>query len=222
MTSSASLSILQQPVITEDCLKRLIKDDLQRAYKTTDKSLKTFYFFFSIYKLWWMKKDEYFIKNFLKGKLYFSTKKVVGDNGEVKTEDELAVLATSTLQIKFKVQHNTYKHYYERYTTTFKKHVYSDTKKSCARLEWTEEAHAFFLPLLEAYIQDKFIIPTDFQRQMNDYEDNKEVLSKIGGYLIQRAIEMQEKMDNCYDEAGQSKKVGHYNKRFKGRRKKND
>jgi hypothetical protein len=62
---------------------------------------------------------------------------------------------------------------------------------------------------------------SNFKRQMNEYEMSSDVLAKIGGYQIQRAIEMQEKMDNCYDEAGQSKKVGHYNKPFKGRRKKN-
>ena len=216
MTSSASLSILQQPVITEDCLKRLIKDDLQKD--RTPRNLDTFYFFFSIYKLWAMKNNDYFRNKFLKDKLYFSTEEVVGDSGEVKSEDVLMFLSTSVLQNKFKVNSQTYKEYFDRYTTTFKKYVY---KKECAKLEWTEEAHNFFMSLLEAFIQDKFIIPTNFKRQMNEYEMSSDVLAKIGGYQIQRAIEMQEKMDNCYDEAGQSKKVGHYNKPFKGRRRKN-
>jgi hypothetical protein len=87
MSQSPSFSILQQSVITEDCLKRLIKDDLQKD--RIPRNLDTFYFFFSIYKLWAMKNNDYFRNKFLKDKLYFSTEEVVGDSGEVKTEDVL-------------------------------------------------------------------------------------------------------------------------------------
>jgi hypothetical protein len=209
MSQSPSFSILQQSVITEDCLKRLIKDDLQKD--RIPRNLDTFYFFFSIYKLWAMKNNDYFRNKFLKDKLYFSTEEVVGDSGEVKTEDVLMFLSTSVLQNKFKVNSQTYKEYFDRYTTTFKKAV---TNKKCARLEWTEEAHNFFMPLLEVFIQGKFIVPTKFKRQMNEYELPVEVMAKIGGYELKNYLEKQEKMDNCYDQTGEGDKLGVYHKRY--------
>jgi hypothetical protein len=209
MSQSPSFSILQQSVITEDCLKRLIKDDLQKD--RIPRNLDTFYFFFSIYKLWAMKNNDYFRNKFLKDKLYFSTEEVVGDSGEVKTEDVLMFLSTSVLQNKFKVNSQNYKEYFDRYTTTFKKYVY---KKECAKLEWTEEAHNFFMPLLEVFIQGKFIVPTKFKRQMNEYELPVEVMAKIGGYELKNYLEKQEKMDNCYDQTGEGDKLGVYHKRY--------
>lgn len=160
------------------------------------RNLDTFYFFFSIYKLWAMKNNDYFRSNFLKDKLYFSTEEVVGDSGEIKTEDVLSFLSTSVLQNKFLICSRIYEPYFKRYTKMFKKAV---TNKKCARLEWTEEAHNFFLPLLEAFIQGKFIVPTKFKRQMNEYELPVEVMAKIGGYELKNYLEKQEKMDVIYD-----------------------
>jgi hypothetical protein len=70
------------------------------------------------------------------------------------------------------------------------------------------------MPLLEVFIQGKFIVPTKFKRQMNEYELPVEVMAKIGGYELKNYLEKQEKMDNCYDQTGEGDKLGVYHKRY--------
>jgi hypothetical protein len=208
MLPVASFSILQKDVITEDDLKLLTKLELQMDKRPHN--LSALYFFFSIYKLFSMKNNDYFINGFLADKSYFRTVEVVGDDGTVLTEDKLSFVSTTALQKRLGLNPRDYNKYFNRFTKMFKSHK---TKVVCRLFEWTEEAHDFFMPLLEAHIQGKFKVPTTFKRLMNEYDMSVKDMIKAGGYDIKRFVEMQEKMDDCYDETGEGDKLGVYHKR---------